>query len=164
MREGRFLSLILGLICVIFIAPLASADSAIPVIAAWYGMILTIFMIPVIIIETIVAYLFLRWWSPVKISLLYVGFMIFVANIASWLFGMMLLLPISSHGYSSTDNVIVWLALAYLLSIVIEFIVIALFLRRKFVNPTWTAVFTSILINTVSYLIIIIVLWIMANS
>ena len=136
--------------------PLVKADMYMPYLAEVYQASLTILLIPIILVEGILAYFLLRKNFNLEVKLWYPLVIFFVANIVSTLFGIPLsvLLPFGSKMATLVFHLL--LIPAFILSFLIEIPVIYLFIKKKTEDAWRLSAILSLLTNLVSYALIFI--------
>tara|TARA_Y100000310_G_C20654160_1_gene801116 strand:- start:257 stop:715 length:459 start_codon:yes stop_codon:yes gene_type:complete len=131
-----------------------SADVYTPYLGQIYGISITIFLIPIILIEGIATYFLLKKLYNLEIKLWHILIVFLIANILSALIGFIFsgFFPIGSR--TVTPNRSLLLALAFFISSLVEFPIIYAFLRKKTREALKISVFSSFLVNLISYIMI----------
>jgi len=145
----------------ILLMPFAKADVIMPFLPVFYSSLALFLFIPVVFIEGAIAYFLLKKY---KVKFWYLILVFFIANLVSTLVGFLLSMneffatAIGIYGSLNVYNPIAVLILA-ILTILIEAVVIYLFLKKKIKNPVSKSINISLVVNVVSYLLIIVVLY-----
>lgn len=138
----------------LLLIPFVKADVCMPYLSIIYGVSLENLLIPTIFLEGIFAYFLLKYLYDVQVNIFYLFLTFLVANIVSTLSGMVF--GMFSPCVKSVPLIYnLYFIPAYILTVLIEFPIIALFLKNK-IFSTKEQITISILVNLLSYFLIFI--------
>ena len=149
--KKRCWSILILSIC--FLIPLVSADLITPYLYKIYGLSLTAYLIPIVLVESLVAYLFLKKIEGVRFWHLLLVFL--AANIVSAVIG--IIFSFTSPGYQLIgsyrgvvglgEGFVLGFFLLYIFSSIIEFPFLHFYLRKKSEKPFTRALVLSFLVK-----------------
>jgi len=131
------------------------ADSAIPVFIDFYGFMGVIFLIPVILLETIAAYLIIFRNKYFETNFWKILGIFAIANVASTIIGYALSSLIGYNVKSSIGYFYVIIP-AFILSVIIEWGILYLFVKKKREDAPRFSLKLAIITNCISYAAIVI--------
>ncbi|MCX6667041.1 MAG: hypothetical protein NTV74_02200 [Euryarchaeota archaeon] len=158
-KMNRLILYIFSFLIFLILVPLVKADAAIPGFFDEYGLFASILVIPVFIIESIVAIILTKIISY-NIKPLDIILIILIVNLISTVLGVFFIpngsfLAISLTGYYNAVENPLYVVLMYILTVMIEALLIYAYLhlvRKKMPNSILYSLYVSSVMNVYSYL------------
>lgn len=154
--------LILLLLGFLILIPLVRADVIVsaPSLTELFGSGgIVIFLIPIILIEGIIAYFFIKKIFNLKISFWYTLLIFLTANVISAIIGFLISPAIPSSRYTaSMFELFIHVIPFYFATSIVEFPIIYQFIKNKTSYATTDSLKISLFVNIFSYALILIVL------
>jgi len=153
---------IISILASLFVIPFVSADIYAPYLSTIYTLNITLFLIPIALLEGIIAYFLFKKSYTLELKFWYLLVMFLVANIVSSLVGFLLIfvLPYGSKNITPVFHLL--LIPVYLASVVVEIPLIYLFIRKKTIEAWKISTVTSLLANLTSYFLIFLLMMIIS--
>lgn len=143
-----------SIIVFLLMLPSVKADVYFPILSEIYGHQVMGLIIPIILLEGYILYLLLKKYG-VKMSFLHCQLVFLTANIVSSILGLIVspLLTFGGKG-SFTVNSLLMIIPAYFITVIAEFPIIFLFLKKRISNSVVSSILISLLVNVFSYVLI----------